>query len=349
MVTIKDVAEAAGVSIGTVDRVLHGRPGVSEKSRKKVLKVIDEIGFVPNVNASVLASGSKDRLIVCLMPEVKKGEIWDLWNSGLDASVDYAHRYSVSIEKIFYDQNDSASFEEACDRVLNMNPSAVILAPMFRMATLRFVKMIKDAGIPYVYIDNKMDDDGYYAYFGMPMYHSGYLAGYLITTRRESDIREIVNVRIARDKESLSDPTLMRRLGFMDYINEHLPNCRVRDVIIDPRSEDNTDRILDEAISNNGSEQYLVMFNSRVHLLARYLHARDIRNCYVLGYDMLPKNIEYLNKGVVSSLITQHCDEQMRKAVVSLTDHLVMGKNIGRKDNFTQMDILIKHNCEFYV
>ena len=39
-VRIKDIAEQAGVSVGTVDRVLHGRPNVSEKSRKKVEEVL---------------------------------------------------------------------------------------------------------------------------------------------------------------------------------------------------------------------------------------------------------------------------------------------------------------------
>ena len=44
-VTINDVAKAAGVSKGTVDRVLHNRGEVSRKSKEKVLKVIEELGF----------------------------------------------------------------------------------------------------------------------------------------------------------------------------------------------------------------------------------------------------------------------------------------------------------------
>ena len=51
-VTINDVARAAGVSKGTVDRVLHNRGEVSAKSREKVLKVIEELGFKPNLYAS---------------------------------------------------------------------------------------------------------------------------------------------------------------------------------------------------------------------------------------------------------------------------------------------------------
>ena len=42
--TIKMIAERAGVSIGTVDRVLHDRPYVKEEVRRRVLEVMEEIG-----------------------------------------------------------------------------------------------------------------------------------------------------------------------------------------------------------------------------------------------------------------------------------------------------------------
>ena len=48
---IYDVSERAGVSIATVSRVLNGNPNVSERTRKKVLAVMDELGYTPNVFA----------------------------------------------------------------------------------------------------------------------------------------------------------------------------------------------------------------------------------------------------------------------------------------------------------
>ena len=65
--TMEQVAQAAGVSIGTVDRVLHNREGVSEKTREKVFKVINEIGYKPNIYASIL-SRRKEFTIVAIIP-----------------------------------------------------------------------------------------------------------------------------------------------------------------------------------------------------------------------------------------------------------------------------------------
>jgi len=49
--TIRDVARKAGVAVSTVSRVLNGRPDVSEETRRKVLDVVEQFGFVQNRNA----------------------------------------------------------------------------------------------------------------------------------------------------------------------------------------------------------------------------------------------------------------------------------------------------------
>ena len=65
--TIKDIARMAGVSAGTVDRVLHNRGDVSPQSKAKVQKVLDEIHYQPNVFAIGLAA-KKKYSFVCLIP-----------------------------------------------------------------------------------------------------------------------------------------------------------------------------------------------------------------------------------------------------------------------------------------
>ena len=55
-IRILDIAKKAGVSIGTVDRVLHQRGEVSEETREKILKIIREFDYRPNILASTLAS-----------------------------------------------------------------------------------------------------------------------------------------------------------------------------------------------------------------------------------------------------------------------------------------------------
>ena len=57
-IRIKDIALRAGVSIGTVDRVLHKRGEVSEETQQKIQQIIDELDYRPNLLASSLASNT---------------------------------------------------------------------------------------------------------------------------------------------------------------------------------------------------------------------------------------------------------------------------------------------------
>jgi len=52
--TLEAVAARAGVGRGTVSRVINGSPQVSERTRVRVLRAVDELGYVPNMAARAL-------------------------------------------------------------------------------------------------------------------------------------------------------------------------------------------------------------------------------------------------------------------------------------------------------
>ena len=74
-IRIKDIARLADVSVGTVDRVIHGRSGVSEASKKRVEEILKQLDYQPNMYASALASNKKYTFI-CLLPQHLEGEYW---------------------------------------------------------------------------------------------------------------------------------------------------------------------------------------------------------------------------------------------------------------------------------
>ena len=69
MVTLKDIASIAGVNKSTVSRALDGSPGVSEEKREQILKIADELGYVPDETARMLA-GKNGRSIGIVIPEI---------------------------------------------------------------------------------------------------------------------------------------------------------------------------------------------------------------------------------------------------------------------------------------
>ena len=67
-IRIKDIAAQTGVSIGTVDRVLHNRGHVSPDVRARVLKVMEEMGYEPNIMARSLANSTSPRGPIRMTP-----------------------------------------------------------------------------------------------------------------------------------------------------------------------------------------------------------------------------------------------------------------------------------------
>lgn len=78
MVTIRDVAKKAGVSTATVSYVVNNCNRVGEKTRKKVLKVIDELNYYPSSVARALATQKSNTvaIVVPRTPSVVFGDIF---------------------------------------------------------------------------------------------------------------------------------------------------------------------------------------------------------------------------------------------------------------------------------
>lgn len=70
MATLKDVAEASGLTVGTVSRVLNNRGYISPKTREKVYQVMKELNYQPNETARTLAK-QKSNIIGIILPNVE--------------------------------------------------------------------------------------------------------------------------------------------------------------------------------------------------------------------------------------------------------------------------------------
>ena len=83
MITLKDVAERAGVSTMTVSRALNGKKkDVSPETAKKIKKIAKEMGYIPNSSAKALASHSSKLIAAILMDrENQPNPLVDSYNS----------------------------------------------------------------------------------------------------------------------------------------------------------------------------------------------------------------------------------------------------------------------------
>ena len=344
-ITILDIARRTGLSKGTVDRVLHHRGEVSRRSYDKVMAAIEELGYEPNVYASLLARG-QSHLVAILIPAHEPGSFWELSAAGIGKAAESMGVIGIQTQHFEYDQYDIESFRAAYRKMLEAEPSGVVIAPMFQDETDILTATLRERGIPFAYIDSKPESDGYLAYFGMPLYKSGYLCADQLTGG--FPVAGVLIVRIRRDRQQQSDPTINRRAGFMDYMLEHNPDCALSNVFIDPNDPASIEGTLNDWFREHPGIQHIVMFNSRVHLLVPWLEKHPDPHRRVVGFDNLRANMDALRSGTVACLIAQHPDEQMRLAIETLSEYILRKKLPAKKDNFMHMDILTRYNVDYY-
>lgn len=132
----------AGVSAGTVDRVLHNRGEVSEASRGKVQKILDEINYQPNMFAIGLAA-KKRYTIVCFVPYYEENDYWHSVVKGIQKAANELQAFNVRIEYHFYKHDHKESYILAAGELLQKSPDAVLIAPNYRTETLHFTSELQ--------------------------------------------------------------------------------------------------------------------------------------------------------------------------------------------------------------
>ena len=343
--TIYDVAREAGVARATVDRVIYKRGGVAESTISRVNEVIERLGYTANPNASRLAS-KKNLTIACLIPQFEEGEYWSVAYKGFVDGARSIKTYDVRTDIHLFDPDNIESFRAKGREIIDSKPAGVITNVVFADAVREFAAELDEAGIPYAFVDQKISDLNYTVYFGADPSEAGVLGAFLLTHRME--VNDIAMIRIIRDANHMADPNRVRRNGFIDYIKENYPGCRIHTLFIPPHNPPQTYKTLQIFFSEHPEIKHIGMTNSRVWLIDEFLEKYPDDKRIVVGFDDLKRNLESLKKGNVEYLVTRHISLQSYKVMTQFAECVIKGARPVHRNNYVHMDILHKKNLDDY-
>lgn len=340
----------AGVSAGTVDRVLHNRGRVSEDALKKVVDAIKKLNYQPNLIARSLASKKTCRIIT-LMPFFKSGEYWSEVSKGIDKVEREYSDYHLQIGRKFFNQYDKDSFDTLVKEIKSEEYQGVIIATLFKDSTFLLTKWLDKKGIPYILIDSYIDKTNCIAYYGTDSYKSGYIGGRLLYGCINSGDNIVMFNIISRGCVE-STQVSMREKGFRDYLSQSGYGGKIHNLSLSTEEPGHNKRILDRFFKRVSEDDRPparagIIFNSRVHVPARYFQENRIKDFFLIGYDAIEANTGFLKKGTVSHLIAQRPEVQGYNSVKALFHYLALNQTVG-KVNYMPIDILIKENIDYY-
>lgn len=146
-VTIADIARLAGVSKATVSRVLNEKPDVDPETRERILRLVDEYGFVPSIAASGLAGG-RSRLLGVLIPSLT----WPLMPEVMRGIGELVEQ--TAYELVLYTMSQTQDRSAVIDRILAAKLTSGLLA-VFPGQSTDHLNWLHDQGFPVVMIDDQ--------------------------------------------------------------------------------------------------------------------------------------------------------------------------------------------------
>lgn len=345
-VRIKDIAALSGVSIGTVDRVLHERGEVAEKTRQKVQKILKETSYSPNVLAQALKSKKRYHLVSLLPDPTKDNSFWQKHPVGMSKALEELAPFPVSLTQITFDILNESDFQKKASSVLKIKPDGVLLAPIFKTESTAFCHELIRCKIPFVFVDGIIDDTEFLSYTGENIYQSGRVAGQLTNMITPAD-NDILIINIAKNLQNVHH--LSSRIdGFYSYFKEEGTNRgKMININIPDPSSESIETALDKVLSTNTSIGSIFITGSKSYLIAAYLAKKGIKSINIIGYDLLDSNVMFLRSGVIRFLISQRPEEQTYKGIKKLFDFLSLNK-IPEKIEYLPVDIVTSENVNFF-
>ncbi len=344
-IRIKDIAQLAGVSPGTVDRVLHNRGNVSPAARRAIDAVLKEVEYRPNLHLSGISLRRSYTLVVTV-PEFKEGEYWENFYNGVQRAKHVFENISIDCKFMYYNQFDLYACRSVFEQIAALSPDGVIIGPTFRDEAIYLTNLLEERNIPYVYVDSSIDCTFPLASYTADLYTCGYLMGKLMNMITPDDAHFVL-FQTVRVGDASANTTILRKQGLMTYLQENNLMANLHRVPFSVMEPERNDELIGDYFEQHPEVRGAVVLNSRASVIANYFKRRNIHWVKLIGIDLTESNIRALKEGQVDFLMGQRPEQQGYLAVKTLIQYLIYGSKV-RVENIMPLDIIMRENVDLY-
>ena len=339
-VTIRDIAKEAGVSRGTVDRVLHKRKGVNEEVAKRVQAIADEMGFTPNLAGKVLARRKQPLRIGCLLPSIGNPFFDDviagfrqaereLSDFGVILDIIQIKSFDLDVHLKELKHLEAKHYDGVCVTTLDVQP------------VIKAIDRIAESGTTVVTVNTDIDSSHRLFYVGPDYYLEGKTASGLLQLCGKTQKRILIVTGSFNMKGHQE-----RIKGFIEGLQEHGADYVVVDTV---------ESLDDDTIGYERTRSCLEQYKD---INSMYLTAAGVQGaCQAVkdlgiqdrlrtfSFDDVPVTRSLVKEGVITFTICQQPERQGYDAIQKLFTHL-MNQQDPIVDTITQTIIKIRENIE---
>ncbi|MFY9802071.1 MAG: LacI family DNA-binding transcriptional regulator [Candidatus Acidiferrales bacterium] len=339
---IRDIAQALGVSIGTVDRALHDRRGVNPLTKSRVLQMAKTMGYQPNPAARFLSSKRRVRISVNLPAQI--ASFWDTVREGIDEEARTFAAFGIDVELHTFPRMGFGE-QEAFDAALESKVNGIIIATGRPQDLRGSILKASRARIPVVSVVTDAPGTARLAVVSIDSPASGALAGELLSRLLQGQGK----VAVVTGDLAITDHA-EKYNSFRASVNAFSPSVQVMEPI--QNHEDETEayetcRTLLRAHPDlNGL--YISTANSAPVLQALADVGRLNDHLTVITTDLFPALIPHIESGAVVATLYQRPKSQGQLALRMLNEFLVGGRCPSHQLRLAP-HVIMKSNLSFFL
>lgn len=347
-ITIKDIAQKAGISLGAAHNALSGKSGVGDETRKRVLEIAREYHYKPNKAAAALKRGTVRLAIV--MPEAA-GEnrfyIRHYWR-GVEDYLHSVEDYNIEVVEVPFSLEKPLRTQHLNDKLRQLHTGeslqgAIFAADYMETENVPFIRKIWEDGAELVFIGDRLEGLRPLCCIQPDYRIVGRVAAELLT--REIGGRDILLCAGSSDYHSHRETVK----GFEDYLSENDCGNQVRKCYSDQGSAQLKEQIENRLKENdNLGACFAVTARTSVILGKALAKIKDGASLAAIGSDMFEENITCLKEGIFSNLVNKNPYTQAYTAAKILADYLLQDMNPKRPVIYTGSELVFKSSLPLY-
>lgn len=340
-VTLKQIAELAATSIGTVDRALKDRPGVRPATKEKVLTVARELGYIPNPFANALRRMASIRLAM-VYPEQPVLFYLPITAGIRDAERDLSD-FGVEVELIRYPLQKQAMEVETL-QTLDLTAYQGVAVNSAGPHVAQQINRIAEAGLPVITFNTDCVNSKRLYFVGNDSIQSGRMGAALLG--RFLGGRGTVTVL---GNFLQSTPFSERFGGFCETIHDSFPDMRIypcAECFAEQKLASQSLVALLETVPTI-SGVFCTGYTSTVGAISA-LRQTGRKDVVLVGYDTSNELIGALQEGWCDVLLYQDPYQQGYAAVQTLAQYVLDGRMPDARKITTQTSIVLAQNANSY-
>jgi len=310
------IAELAKVSIGTVDRALHGRGGIKESTRHRILQVARQIGYTPNLAARALSVARASSSIGVCMPREIHFFYDQLWSGVLDEARRIAQLGINVVNRPvqILGEGDTEAFEE----LTQSGVSGIILTAGNPRGLKPLIDAAEEKGIRVVCVSTDAPESQRSSIVCVEPRLNGCLAGELMGkfVPPGSNVAVVAGMLNTEDHRKKTD-------GFSEAFPQHCAGGKIFTVIEAHEDEDESFQKTFDLLQRAPDLAGLYVNTVNCLPVCRALGAHGLAGkVKLITTDLFAEMAPYFQKGIITASIYQQPHRQGQMALRLMADHL---------------------------